>query len=171
MLNDLQPRILIKNSMPKSPNVSWFVRTVMRIERGNVKQSVLLRLLGCQNDGCEDHFSPPKTNRREWVRKIDANRERDARNVTLFTSEGWKVFRIWEHDIADEDTLKGIVLRVARAADTPDVLEFGRVIPRQGEAPERRRVVYSGGTQHPLSGAGAYHTLWHKLDFRGKQWQ
>lgn len=84
------------------------------------RDKVAVFLDGCFWHGCSEHFRPPKTNTRRWMKKIFDNRRRDAANLEKLVADGWKVFRVWEHDIADTDTLKGIALRVARAADTPD---------------------------------------------------
>lgn len=88
-----------------------------------IAEKVAIFLDGCFWHGCSEHFNEPKTNRRQWVKKIKANKIRDAHNVAALAAEGWKVFRIWEHDIKDADELKNIALRVARAADTPDTCE------------------------------------------------
>ena len=37
-----------------------------------------------------------------WEQKIEANRRRDRRNHAYLRRQGWKVLRIWEHQIADE---------------------------------------------------------------------
>lgn len=34
-----------------------------------------------------------------WVQKINRNRKRDARNHRKLRSMGWKVIRIWEHEL------------------------------------------------------------------------
>lgn len=34
-----------------------------------------------------------------WVQKINRNRERDAKNHRRLRSMGWKVIRIWEHEL------------------------------------------------------------------------
>lgn len=34
-----------------------------------------------------------------WYRKIQGNRERDTRNHRKLRSRGWRVVRIWQHDI------------------------------------------------------------------------
>jgi DNA mismatch endonuclease (patch repair protein) len=86
-------------------------------------ERVAVFLDGCFWHGCADHFSPPKTRRASWIKKIKANQTRDARTVAALLCDGWKVFRVWEHDLADPATIRGIALRVARAADTPDTVE------------------------------------------------
>lgn len=89
-----------------------------------VDGKVAVFLDGCFWHGCEQHFRAPKINRTHWLRKIQGNRRRDTRNIYRLTRDGWKVFHVWEHDIADDGTLKGIIQRVARAADTPDEMEY-----------------------------------------------
>jgi DNA mismatch endonuclease (patch repair protein) len=37
-----------------------------------------------------------------WEEKITKNRERDRRNHRRLRREGWKVLRLWEHQIRDE---------------------------------------------------------------------
>ena len=75
---------------------------------------------GCFFHGCDDHYRPPKTNTKFWMRKINANRRRDMEAINALTRASWKVFRIWEHDIADAITLRDIVRRIMRAIDNPD---------------------------------------------------
>jgi len=54
-------------------------------------------------DGCfwhffEEHAHLPKANAELWRTKLLANRQRDARNQAILTSEGWRVVRFWEHE-------------------------------------------------------------------------
>lgn len=35
----------------------------------------------------------------KWEQKIEANRRRDARNHSRLRKSGWKVLRIWEHQV------------------------------------------------------------------------
>lgn len=108
----------VQPDMPERPDLAF------------LDEKVAVYLDGCFWHGCPQHYKPAKTNRREWRAKILRNQERGNAVLASLAGKGWKVFRVWEHDILDTDTLKGIVLRVARAADTPDVCQFGRPIPR-----------------------------------------
>lgn len=38
----------------------------------------------------------PKTRRDFWIEKLEANRERDTRNINLLQEKGWRVMIIWE---------------------------------------------------------------------------
>lgn len=53
---------------------------------------------GCFWHGCPIHATFPKTNRKYWLPKLAENRARDRRQTSKLRNEGWKVFRVWEHD-------------------------------------------------------------------------
>ena len=44
-------------------------------------------------------FIMPQSNKRYWKEKIRRNKERDGAVNEKLKKEGWKVVRIWEHDI------------------------------------------------------------------------
>ena len=55
-------------------------------------------------DGCFWHKCPtccriPKSNRTYWLTKINKNRKRDLRVNHELKTMGWKVIRIWEHEL------------------------------------------------------------------------
>lgn len=55
-------------------------------------------------DGCFWHSCPkcsrvPKQNRAFWVRKLKATRERDSNATQVLQWRGWRVLRIWEHEL------------------------------------------------------------------------
>jgi DNA mismatch endonuclease (patch repair protein) len=52
---------------------------------------------------------------RKWKDKINANRVRDRRNFRLLRRLGWKVLRIWEHQI--EQNLHACLKRITRTID------------------------------------------------------
>lgn len=103
----------------------WTVQPEMRghPDIAFMRERVAVFLDGCFWHGCDDHYTPPTTRRAKWIAKINANKKRDARIVSELLSDGWKVFRIWEHELKDSDELRNVALRVARAADTPDTCE------------------------------------------------
>ena len=48
----------------------------------------------------------------KWETKIDANRRRDVRNRCLLRRMGWKIVRLWEHQVnADVDACVARVMR------------------------------------------------------------
>lgn len=54
---------------------------------------------GCFWHGCPQHSTMPKNNREFWEQKLRRNRERDTENTQWLEAEGWRVLRIWEHEI------------------------------------------------------------------------
>lgn len=61
-------------------------------------------MLVIQADGCFYHFCPkhghyPKTNARYWVPKLLRNARRDEAFRRKLRSLGFRVWRVWEHDL------------------------------------------------------------------------
>jgi DNA mismatch endonuclease (patch repair protein) len=54
---------------------------------------------GCFWHGCPKHGHWPKTNRRYWRRKLRRNAERDRAMTRELVRRGWRVVRVWEHDV------------------------------------------------------------------------
>jgi DNA mismatch endonuclease (patch repair protein) len=54
---------------------------------------------GCFWHGCPKHSTVPATHRPFWKRKLTANKLRDRRVNRTLRRKGWRVVRIWEHDL------------------------------------------------------------------------
>ena len=54
---------------------------------------------GCFWHGCPKHCKIPAGNRAFWERKFAANKARDRRVNRELRKLGWRVVRIWEHDL------------------------------------------------------------------------
>ena len=80
---------------------------VFRIER------VAVFVDGCFWHCCPEHSRMPATNRRFWVKKLEGNRRRDRLVTGTLRASGWRVVRIWEHDIRTRPSV--CVGRIARA--------------------------------------------------------
>lgn len=64
---------------------------------------------GCFWHGCPLHATSPRTNYIFWKKKLEKNKARDkAVNCTL-KSKGWRVLRIWQHELHNS---KNIVKRI-----------------------------------------------------------
>jgi len=57
---------------------------------------------GCFWHGCPDHFVHPRTRVEYWANKIRGNVERDVRQTAHIANCGWRVVRIWAHQIVDD---------------------------------------------------------------------
>lgn len=61
---------------------------------------------GCFWHKCPKCFKKPATNRAFWRKKIDSNIKRDKVVNAELKKKGWKVVRIWEHELRNEKIVK-----------------------------------------------------------------
>jgi DNA mismatch endonuclease, patch repair protein len=54
---------------------------------------------GCFWHGCPRHGTRPRGNAAFWRAKFRRNQERDRRNSRSLRRAGWKVLRLWEHEL------------------------------------------------------------------------
>ena len=54
---------------------------------------------GCFWHKCPIDYQEPETRRDFWAKKIRGNVDRDREVDKILTDGGWKVLRIWEHEI------------------------------------------------------------------------
>ena len=64
------------------------------------KSRTALFVDGCFWHGCPKHCRQPKSNRTFWRRKFSANKKRDLLVTRALRQAGWRVLRIWEHNLA-----------------------------------------------------------------------
>ncbi len=56
---------------------------------------------GCFWHGCPRHYTAPATNTGFWTEKLDRNRWRDREADRALRVDGWRVVRLWEHEVRD----------------------------------------------------------------------
>lgn len=54
---------------------------------------------GCFWHGCPKCYRPPSSNIDYWSNKIERNKERDKLINRELRHRGWRVMRIWEHEL------------------------------------------------------------------------
>ncbi len=91
---------------------------------------------GCFWHGCPDHYVRPRSRDRFWRDKLLTNVERDIRQTCELEEQGWRVCRLWEHEIFEDP--EGTATYVEAVVCAPD----GR--PRRSWRTER--VEPLGGT-------------------------
>jgi len=67
-----------------------------------VSRKVCIFVDGCFWHGCPKCYKAPKSNKTYWVQKIKRNIERDKEQNTYLKKNGWKVVRVWEHQITKD---------------------------------------------------------------------
>lgn len=96
-------RYRLRSGLPGKPDIVFVgLRTVIFVD-------------GCFWHKCPDHFTPPTTRASFWQAKIDANVERDYTSNEALGSQGWRVIRIWEHEI--KSSLEDSVARVTQVLE------------------------------------------------------
>jgi DNA mismatch endonuclease Vsr len=67
---------------------------------------------GCFWHGCPRHATKPANNRAFWKKKLAGNKTRDRLVNRTLRRAGWKVVRIWEHELARQrGCVKGFTSR------------------------------------------------------------
>lgn len=69
---------------------------------------------GCFWHGCPRHATQPKNNADFWLRKFAANKARDQLVSRTLRRTGWRVLRIWEHELTRKNEAR-LVARLRRA--------------------------------------------------------
>ena len=65
----------------------------------NYKRKEVIFIDGCFWHKCPNHFVKPKSNKKYWLPKIERNIQRDKEINLVYKIAGWKVKRIWEHNL------------------------------------------------------------------------
>lgn len=63
------------------------------------KYKTVVFIDSCFWHGCKKHGTLPKTNKKFWINKINANKNRDKMVTRCYRKNNWKIIRIWEHEI------------------------------------------------------------------------
>ena len=80
--------------------LGWFGKPDLLLK----KRKTVVFVDSCFWHGCEKHFKLPATKKTFWKTKIDRNRQRDREVTRHYKKEGWKIIRVWEHEIKKDLT-------------------------------------------------------------------
>jgi len=83
------------------------------------RERVALFVDGCFWHACPRHGRVPKSRKDFWVPKLATNKERDRAVSRALRAAGWRVLRIWEHDLVrkhEKRLLARLRLALARRA-------------------------------------------------------
>ena len=78
------------------------------------KLKVAVFVDGCFWHGCPQHCNQPANHRAFWRRKLAANKERDRKVNRSLRAAGWRVVRVWEHELARKREAR-LVAKLQRA--------------------------------------------------------
>ncbi len=63
------------------------------------KYKTVIFLDSCFWHGCKKHCRIPIARKKYWTEKIERNKQRDKEVNSYYKKVGWKIIRVWEHDI------------------------------------------------------------------------
>lgn len=78
------------------------------------RERVAVFVDGCFWHGCPRHGTQPRGNAAFWRRKLAGNRERDRRVTRTLRRLGWRVVRIWEHELQRQQQAR-VAAKIRRA--------------------------------------------------------
>lgn len=82
------------------------------------KERLCVFVDGCFWHGCPKCYRQPGSNNAYWAAKVERNRARDKRVARELRREGWRVLRVWEHELAGK-RLAALLQRLRRAGLSP----------------------------------------------------
>jgi len=62
-------------------------------------KKLVVFLDSCFWHGCKDHCRMPSSNVEYWEKKISRNKKRDKEVTKYYKDNGFKIIRIWEHEL------------------------------------------------------------------------
>jgi DNA mismatch endonuclease, patch repair protein len=112
-----------------------------------IKEKAAVFIDGCFWHGCPLHYVRPRTREAFWSAKLVINIERDSRLSVGLTEAGWKVIRLWEHEVVlDIDMAAENVERIMRGEANQSWISQRRVrrVVEISDHAERREFVTLG---------------------------
>jgi DNA mismatch endonuclease (patch repair protein) len=80
------------------------------------QKRVVIFVDGCFWHGCAKHLRMPLSNKLYWEKKISRNMIRDRIAAKQLREKGWKVIRVWEHELGHESR---VLKRILKALTSP----------------------------------------------------
>lgn len=109
---DTQPEIILRKAL-SSAGLKGYRLHYKLIGKPDIvfpKKKIAIFIDGCFWHKCPKCFISPETNKSFWRKKIDSNVRRDGIVNSELKSKGWKVIRIWEHELRKEKIIKRKIL-------------------------------------------------------------
>jgi DNA mismatch endonuclease, patch repair protein len=91
--------IRITNSRPSRLRVRSIRLFIVRPDFVFRARRVALFVDGCFWHACPKHSNLPANNRPFWRKKLSANQRRDRLVNRALKKAGWRVLRVWEHEL------------------------------------------------------------------------
>lgn len=114
---DTTPEILLRRLLRQAglrPTI--YPRLPGKPDLAFCRRRVAIFLDGCFWHGCPQHYTAPKTHFVYWSEKLRRNVERDRDMDAVLRSKGFRVVRLWQHELFAPDRA---VARIVEALGNP----------------------------------------------------
>lgn len=71
-----------------------------------LKHKTVIFIDSCFWHGCKKHCRIPTVRKKYWTEKIDRNKARDKEVNNHYKRKGWKIIRIWEHNLKRDASIE-----------------------------------------------------------------
>lgn len=105
---DTQPEFLLRKAI-SSAGIKGYRLHYRLLGKPDIifpKRKIAVFIDGCFWHKCPKCFIKPATNKKFWEKKIESNVKRDRIVNAELRRKGWKVLRIWEHEMRNEKIIK-----------------------------------------------------------------
>jgi DNA mismatch endonuclease, patch repair protein len=89
-------RYSLRRNLPGKPDLTF------------PRHKAVLFVDGCFWHSCPEHSVRPRTNSAFWNAKLQANARRDREVNAKLAQLGWRVVRVWEHEVKDNVELAAV---------------------------------------------------------------
>ena len=117
---DTKPEVAFRSMLHRS-GLRFRKDRYIKFEHRGVKvdvvfptEKVALFIDGCFWHRCPEHATMPTRNYDYWLAKFRRNMERDDSNDENLRRLGWRVMRVWEHEVKNTELAEIAVERVIR---------------------------------------------------------
>jgi DNA mismatch endonuclease (patch repair protein) len=90
------------------------------------REHVVIFVDGCFWHGCPKHSNLPVNNRPFWKKKLSANMTRDRLVTRTLKIRGWRVLRIWEHDLTSNPMV--CLRRIRKSLALPNEIRVSELV-------------------------------------------
>ena len=115
---DTKPEVAFRSMLHRA-GLRFRKDRYVRFERRGVKvdvvfpsEKVAVFIDGCFWHRCPEHATTPRRNHDYWIAKFRRNMDRDASNDENLRTLGWRVLRVWEHEVKNPELAEVAVSRV-----------------------------------------------------------
>ncbi|MED4582506.1 very short patch repair endonuclease [Brevibacillus choshinensis] len=79
------------------------------------KYQIVIFIDSCFWHSCPVHGNSPTSNVGYWEKKLNRNVERDIEVTNSYLKKGWKILRVWEHEVKND--FEGALKKIANFID------------------------------------------------------